>query len=46
LLIANQSLNLSNIQAYWVPWQLLMIIWSVASCQKIADMSEQLIQRF
>ena len=43
LLIADQSLNLHNVQAYQVPWQLLMIIWSVASCQKITDMSEQLI---
>jgi hypothetical protein len=42
-LIANQSLNLCNVQAYQILQQLLMIIWSVASCQKIVDTSEQLI---
>ena len=45
LLIANQSLNLCNVQAYQILQQLLMIIWSVTSCQKIADTSEQLIRR-
>ena len=45
LLITNQSLNLCNVQAYRIPQQLLMIIWSVTSCQKIVDTSEQLIQR-
>ena len=44
-LIADQSLNLCNIQAYQILRQLLTIIWSVASCQKIVDTSEQLIQR-
>lgn len=45
LLIADKSLNLQGVQAYRLPPQLLTILWSVASSPRIADTSEQVIQK-
>lgn len=44
-LIEDPSLHLRNVQAYRLPPQLLSTLWSIASCPKIADTSEQVITR-
>ena len=39
-LIEDESLNLRGVQAYRLPRQLLTMLWSVASSERIADTSE------